>query len=229
MIDVAWLLALGAAFLFGLALVLTQSGLRRLTPSLGTLVSIPVSTVLMWGLAPFTYDGGWRIDAVATFAAIGVLFPATVTLLTFEANRRMGPAIAGAVGNLAPLFAVGLAVVALGELPGITQGAGVIVICAGVTLLALSRGRAGVPAWTIGAPALPLAAAAIRGAIQPAIKFGLALWPNPYMAALVGYSVSSLVVLAIAATRAGGRPRGFSRQVSLGLRRSASRTAPLSR
>jgi hypothetical protein len=43
----AWLLALGAACLFGLALVLTQFGLRTLMPSLGTLVSIPVSTALL--------------------------------------------------------------------------------------------------------------------------------------------------------------------------------------
>jgi drug/metabolite transporter (DMT)-like permease len=209
--EIAWLLALGAAFLMGLALVLTQLGLRWLSPSLGTLVSIPTSTALLWALAPFVYDGGWRTDAAAVFAAIGLLFPATVTLLTFEANRRMGPAVAGAVGNLAPLFAVGFAVVALADLPSPAQALGLIAIVAGVTLLTVERRRAVHP-WPAWALALPLAAAALRGGIQPAVKIGLALWPNPYMAALVGYSVSSVVVLAIAAFRARGWPRGFDRR-----------------
>lgn len=206
----AWPLALGAAALIGLALVLTQFGLRWLTPSLGTLVSIPVSTALLWSLAPVAYGGGWRLDAVVVFAAIGLLFPATVTLLTFEANRRMGPATAGAVGNLAPLFAVAFAIVALGELPDAAQAAGLLAVVAGVTLLTLSRGRSS-EAWPAWALALPLAAAAIRGAVQPAIKAGLELWASAYVAALVGYTVSSLVVLAIATARAGGWPRGFSR------------------
>jgi drug/metabolite transporter (DMT)-like permease len=208
--EIAWLLALGAAFLIGLALVLTQFGLRRLTPSLGTLVSIPTSALLLWALAPFTYDGGWRPDAAAIFAAVGVLFPATVTLLTYEANRRMGPAVAGAVGNLAPIFAVAFAVVVLAELPSVAQAVALVAIVLGVTLLTVDRG-ATADRWPAWALALPLAAAAIRGAVQPAIKLGLALWANPYMAALIGYSVSSVVVLAIASARAGRWPRGFER------------------
>ena len=60
--------------------------------------------------------------------------------------------------------------------------------------------------WPLGALLLPIAAAAIRGAIQPAVKAGLASWPNPFAAGLIGYSVSSLVVLAIA-SRAGALAR----------------------
>ncbi len=43
---------------------------------------------------------------MAIFAAVGLLFPGAATLLTFAANRALGPVITGTLGNLAPLFAV---------------------------------------------------------------------------------------------------------------------------
>ena len=43
---------------------------------------------------------------------------------------------------------------------------------------------------------LPLAGAAIRGGAQAAVKGGLALWPDPFVAVLVGYTVSSVMIFA---------------------------------
>lgn len=208
----AWVLALGAAFFFGLALVLTQIGLLRLTAALGVVVSVPSAAALFWIIAPLRFDAAsWQTGAAAIFAAVGILFPAVVTFLTFEANLRMGPNITGATGNLAPLFAVSFAVLALGEAPTVAQAFGVFAIILGVTVMSARRGRvaAGWPLWAL---ALPLAAAAIRGGIQPAVKLGLAQWPDPFAAVLIGYSVSSAVVIAIATVRARGWPRGFSRR-----------------
>ncbi len=94
MLDDPIVLALFAAFVFGLALVLTQFGLRHVLPGHGALVSIPNSTVLLWLVAPFLLT--WRdFDprAASIFAGVGLLFPAVVTLLTFEANRQMGPSM----------------------------------------------------------------------------------------------------------------------------------------
>jgi drug/metabolite transporter (DMT)-like permease len=39
--------------------------------------------------------------------------------------------------------------------------------------------------------------AALRGVVQVAAKAGLALWPSPFAASLIGYSVSSATVLAV--------------------------------
>ena len=39
---------------------------------------------------------GWDPRGALIFVLVGLLFPATVTLLTFEANRRMGPSVSGA-------------------------------------------------------------------------------------------------------------------------------------
>jgi len=60
--------------------------------------------------------------------------------------------------------------------------------------------------------ALSIAAAAIRSGIQPAMKFGLAMWANPFAAALIGYTPSSLVVFAVAVGRARDWPSGLKRR-----------------
>lgn len=199
-------LALGAAVLFGLGLVLTQRGLATMTPVAGAGVSMPAAALLFWAVAPLRFDpSAWNVTAAAVFAGVGVLYPAIATLLTFSANRRMGPGVAGAVGNLAPLFAVSVAVMALGETPGAGQVAGIVAIVAGVGLISL--GAPGVArGWPVWVLALPLAAAAIRGGVQPAVKAGLALWPSPFAAVLVGYTVSATVaLLAALSTGRGGR------------------------
>ena len=208
----AWIVALVSAFFFGLALVLTQFGLRSMAAIQGAAVSIPVSAVLCWCIVPFAVDfGGWNGGSAGIFAAVGLFFPATVTILTFEANRRMGPSVAGAVGNLAPLFAVLIAVVLLGEAVTPLMGAGVAAIVAGVTVMSLCR-RNGVAGWPVWALALPLLAALIRGAVQPAIKIGLAGWNSPLAAVAIGYAVSSVVVLGVAAVRSGRAASVFNRR-----------------
>jgi drug/metabolite transporter (DMT)-like permease len=199
-VTAAAALALGAAVLFGFGLVLTQRGLATMTPVAGAAVSMPAAAVLFWAAAPLRFDpSAWDFTAAAIFAGVGVLYPAIATLLTFVANRRMGPGVAGALGNLAPLFAVGLAVVTLGEIPGAGQAAGILAIVIGVGLISLGAPGA-VRAWPVWALALPLAAAAIRGGVQPAVKAGLALWPSPFAAVLLGYTVSATVALLAALT-----------------------------
>lgn len=61
------------------------------------------------------------------------------TLLTFEANRLMGPYVSGAIGNLAPLFAVVAALVVLSEALDILQWLAVAAILGGVTSMSLRR------------------------------------------------------------------------------------------
>lgn len=207
----AWLLALAAAFFFGLALVLTQFGLNHLPSFRGAIVSLPTSAVWFWVVGLFMLDGdGWRIDAAAIFAAVGLLFPVAVTLLTFEGNRRMGPNITGAVGGLAPLFAVMFAVIVLNEAPTLVQLLGIGAIVAGVAVMSASR-RQATATWPYWVLALPLLAAAIRGGTQPVVKAGLALWSSPLAAVVIGTTVSSIVILLVAVIRARGWPRGFNR------------------
>ena len=193
--PVAIALALYATFGFGAGFVLAQLALRWMPPRLGAAVSIPTSTLLFWGLTPFSVDpADFDLRAAGLFAAVGLLFPAAVTLLNFESNRLMGPNIAGAVTGSSPLFAVLLAVMLLGEHVRFWQLAGIAAIVGGVVLMYTGQWQA----FTVGGLcllALPLGASALRGFVQPVIRLGLERWPNPIAAVVIGYTVSSAVLI----------------------------------
>lgn len=208
----AVLLALASALGYGLGLTLTQFGLRDVPPATGAAISIPTSALLFLAAAPVGLAGttpAWA--ALPIFAAVGLLFPAAATLITFAANQRLGPVITGSLGNLAPVFAVLLAFVLLGEPIRIGQMVGLAIILAGVLALTGWGGRqqAGWASWYV---ALPLVTAALRGFIQPVIKLGLAIWPSPYAAVLAGYLVSAAVVVTALRLRTGRwRPQASAR------------------
>ncbi len=196
------LLALGAAFCFALALILTQFGLRTMPSWRSPLYSIGGSAVIAWILAAIFVDPSrFEWPAAAIFAAVGCIFPVVVSILAVRSNEKLGPAVAGAVGNVTPVFAVLGAVLFLGERMGPGQAAGLAMVVGGVALLAL-RGGAGGRNWSVWVLGLPLAAALVRGLIQPAIKTGLALWHEPLAAAAIGYTMSTIVILALVGRRA---------------------------
>lgn len=195
MSSLAVVFAFASAFCLAAGLMLTHFGLRHVPPLAGAAISVPSSTLLFICLAPFVLAGEPIIwAAVLIFAAIGLLYPGAVTLLTFAANRALGPVITGALGNLTPLFAVAFAVVMLGEPLHAAQLAGLLATVAGVVILTLTR-RESTARWLSWALLLPLFAAMLRGVIQPSIKLGLEVWASPFAAALSGYIVSSAVVI----------------------------------
>ena len=210
LLDQPILLALCASFFFGLALVLTQFGLRHMRPSEGVLFSIPLVTAILWASVPVIGLAGWEVRAAGVFLAVGLLYPAVVTMLTYQANHLMGPGVAGALGNLAPLFAVLGSIALLGDMPGPVQLLGVLAIVLGVVMLSASRSDAS-RTWPWWAIALPLTASIIRGVAQPVSKIGLAIWPSSFAAVLLGFTASTVVVAIAAATRHRGLPAGLSR------------------
>ncbi len=208
----AVLLALAAALGYGLGLTFTQIGLRDVPPAAGAAISIPTSALLFVAAAPIALAGTTPVwSALPVFAAVGLYFPAAATLITFAANRRLGPVIAGSLGNLAPVFAVLLAFVLLGEPLRLGQMLGLGIILAGVLALTGPAGRA-TAGWASWYLALPLVTAALRGFVQPVIKLGLAIWPSPFAAVLVGYLVSAAVVVTALRLRTGRwRPQANAR------------------
>ncbi len=195
-------LALAAAVCFAVALILTQYGLRTMPSWRSPLYSIGGSAIIAWILAIFFVDPATvQTRAVLIFAGVGIVYPVVVSILSVRSNERLGPAVAGAVGNVTPLFAVLGAVLFLDERLGWGQTAGLALVMAGVALLAL-RGGVGGRQWSVWVLLLPLGAAMIRGAIQPAIKTGLALWHEPMAATAIGYTLSTAVILILVGRRA---------------------------
>jgi drug/metabolite transporter (DMT)-like permease len=191
------ILALCSAVFIALALVLTQFGLRTLTPLRGASISVPTTAAMFAAMAPVSIDvAHWHGRSVLLFALAGVFFPVTVTLLTFASNRHLGPAITGALGNLTPLFAVGSAVVLVGESPAWLQVVGILCVVLGAFTLYVGRSPmlVSIGAWIF---ALPILAALLRGLVQPVVKLGLQTWPNPFAAVTIGYLVSAGILVAV--------------------------------
>lgn len=208
--------ALMAAALFGAALVTTQFGLRHMDGLAGAKVSISSAAALLWLLLPLRGLDGWNPQGAGVFLALGLFFPVAVTLLAYEANRRMGPTIAGAIGSTAPLFAVLGAVLFLGETLGLSQIAATLAIVAGSTVLVWrgqsSDGGEGSLQGAAFVSWVAWFAAALRALAQVIAKAGLLLWPNPYAAVVLGYSVSAVAIWVIAAFSRRPGSRSYTRR-----------------
>jgi drug/metabolite transporter (DMT)-like permease len=177
--------------------------LRTVEPLSGAAISVPSFTLLFLLLSPLILQDEpvvWR--GLPIFIAIGLFFPASLTLLTFASNRSLGPVITSTLGNLAPLFAVATAVVLLHEPLHPPQLLGLVVAVAGAAIITVTRPR-DLGHWRSWALLLPLCSALIRGVVPPIVKLGLAVWPSTLWACLIGYVMSSLVVLTVQRIRKG--------------------------
>jgi drug/metabolite transporter (DMT)-like permease len=200
-------LALVSAFFVALGHVLAKFGLATLSPLRGAGVSVPTTTLALLLLSPFLIDWShWNWKVLPIFAAVGCVFPAAVTLMNFESNRRVGPGLTAALSNLTPLFAVLGGIVLLGEVPRASQGVALLVILSGVALL-LWRPERITQTHLLHAVAIALTAGALRGVVQPIIKLGQVSWPDPYAATTISYVVSATIILFIKAVT----ERGFRR------------------
>jgi drug/metabolite transporter (DMT)-like permease len=203
MTGAAIVLAFASAAFLGAGAVLTQLGLRTVAPLSGAAISIPSFTLVFLAVSPILLrDEPIVWQAVPIFAVIGLTFPALVTLLTFTSSRALGPVITSALGNLAPLFSVALAVLVLHEPLRLMQFVGLLVAVLGV-LIITARGADAARDWRTWTLLLPLGAALLRGVIPPVIKLGLEIWPSPIGAGLTGYIFSSLTVLIVERIRNG--------------------------
>jgi drug/metabolite transporter (DMT)-like permease len=191
----AVLLALLSAVCFGVALVTGRIGLRTLDARSGAAISIPTAAAMFAVAAPFTLDlSAFHVEAAIWFAVIGLFFPAVVTLLTFRSNEELGPTVTGAVSGTAPLFALVGAAWFLREKIPIEAAVAAVGVVVGIVLLSSKRGT-GMPRTSGWLLALPLSGAAVRGFAQAGAKAALALWPQPVAATLIGYFVSSVLVV----------------------------------
>lgn len=204
-------------------MIASKVGLRYMTALAGVTVSIPSTTVLFWLTLPWLIDtAAASLAATLVFTAVGLFFPAAVTLLVFQSTARIGPTAAATLSCTAPLFAVAAAVVVLGETLDLRGAGGTLAVVLGVIALSTGAARAtatapvgdGVgdvairkparetsAAGMSGRPAQPggvamaLGAAALRAAAQVLLKVGFVFWANPLAAILIGYAMSTAVIL----------------------------------
>ncbi len=212
--SIALPLAVSSSFCFGVALVTGRIGLRSIDARSGAAVSIPTATLLFALASPFMFDAtDFSATAALWFAVVGLFFPAMVTLLTFRSNETLGPTITGAVSGTAPLFALLAAGLLLGERVPLSAAVASAAIVVGVALLSWKQNavRPGFVGWAL---LWPICGALVRGFAQAGAKAGLLLWPNPFAAGLISYSVSTATVIGVNQVGRLQRPRLTKRGVA---------------
>lgn len=202
-------MALLAALQFALVVLLVRKGLDYADAATGTVISIAAATLVFWVTAPLYVERHyWSSPALLIFGAVGLFRPSFSTWLSNAATMQLGPTIAATVGGIAPVFAVAGGVLLLSEPLTAPVVAGTLGIVAGVMVLSSpGRGRPG--GWAKIALLLPLAAAVLRAIAQVMTKWGLDILPDPFMAGLMGFTVSLLMTapLALMRRRARALPR----------------------
>jgi uncharacterized membrane protein len=201
-VSAAALLALLAAFGFGLANVLMKRGLQHARPQAAALVSVTFTAlfidVLAVARAPVSRFATWSI---LPFVAAGLVAPGLGRLLLFMGIDRVGVGRAMSLASTTPLFSVVLAILVLGERPSSLLLLGVTSIVAGAGLLAY-RPATDV-SWKRRALVFPLLAAlsfAVRDLVS---RGGLLAYPEPLVGAAVSASTSLVLFWAFSVLRGG--------------------------
>ena len=157
-------------------------------------------------------SGSFDLEAALIFAGVGLhLSRSLVSILSVRSNEQLGPpspAPSAMCRRCSPCWAR-CSSWASGSGRARSPGSPWWSAAWRCSRCAAAAGGRRWPVWVL---ALPLAAALVRGAIQPAIKTALALWHEPLAAAAIGYTLSTVVILSLVGRRAlarrAGRPHG---------------------
>ena len=182
-----------AAVAFAVAAVLVKRGLQHATPLAGVLLSVHFTAATVWALAAATQPlSGLFTWRAWPFLVAGLVAPGLARLGLYIGVHRVGAARASALSSFAPLFAVTMAVVALGEQPGWGLLAGAAAIVAGGVLLAY-RHRDD-RAWRRRDLAFPILGALGFGIRDNLSRWGFAGFPHPLLAAAAATAASVAVM-----------------------------------
>lgn len=198
--------AVAAALLFATGDQFQNIGLRSLDSRSGTMIAVVTSAACYWLLAPWLLDVSYLGKAgILVFALIGLFRPAVSANLSVAGIRYLGPTLSSTLSSTSPLFGTALGILWLGEILNWQEAVGTAGIVAAIVLLS-RRGRTVVTHWPVWALALPVGAAAIRSLAHVLSKVGMETVPDPYLAGLVSFTVSTLVLVSTQMARR-DRPR----------------------
>lgn len=199
MTGVTWAIAAGVGF------GMYQSVLRRATVRIDayrtTLASLVVAVVVLAAVAGLTEDpgrlAGTSAIGLVSFGAAGVVhFVAGWTFLGLS-QQRIGASRTGVVIAATPLIGTLLAAIFLDEQVSAQILAGVVLVAAGVGLIAAegTRGSGDRRSW--GNPLYGLGAAASWGTSPLFIRRGLEELDVPILGVTVGMTVAAVVMGAV--------------------------------
>jgi drug/metabolite transporter (DMT)-like permease len=196
---IVYALSLVPAVLWGFAPILSKRGMSNGgAPLQAALVVVFVDSVLyllalvfVQGGVPFT---DLTTEALGVFLVAGLVGTALGRLSTFAGVQRVGASVNSAGISVRPLFATIMAVTLLGEQASLFTVGGVLVLVAGLAVLALARGG-DISGWESWELLFPVAAAALFAVGNVLRRYGLQLTETTALEAVALNEMAALVVL----------------------------------
>ncbi len=205
---IAEFLAVMTAIGFATGDVVARLALRHASPFMGAFMTSVIGFLLfgsvLWAVGP---GAPVNLTGIGWFLLAGLAQPAFGFITLMKAFERVGVARTAAIMGTSPLFGVSIAVLFLGERPGLSVAAGTALIVFGVILLSLEEGTKGAMKWKdMGYPFLT---ALLFGLVPVLRKSGLNHIPSPLFGMTVA-SFSGLIILT-ACARMFPAGRGFTK------------------
>lgn len=197
--PVVYALALVPALLWGFSPVLSKRGMAAGGTSLqASLVVVLVDSTLYVAALAVLRGGsafaGLTAETFGVFLLAGIFGTAIGRLATFAGVDRVGASVNSAGVSARPLFATVLAVLFLGEAAALSTAVGVLVLVAGLTVLALAKGG-DISGWEPYELLFPVGAAVCFAVGNVLRRYGLTSSDVSSLEAVALNELAALVVL----------------------------------
>lgn len=167
----------------------------------GATIGITSSTCILWLAAPwFLEPAQFWTSVVLLFALSGLLRPSISANLSIIGIRFLGPTLASTFAATTPIFGACIGILFLDETLTWPIALGTMGIMLAVMILSKRKKEpagSAVKTWPLWAILFPLGAACLRSVAHVMIKVGMLEVPDPYFAALVAFTTSSIVMLSL--------------------------------
>ncbi|MGD9240681.1 MAG: EamA family transporter [Desulfobacterales bacterium] len=180
-------LAIAAAFLYGLAMIMAQIGLKDTDTFSGALISMIFSYIgslfIFIYFVPISHFASW---ALIYFLIAGLCGPCLGRFLLFIGINRVGSSIASTLYSIKPLFSAIAAVLILGEHLTTGIAAATVIMVAGLAIVSFEEsGKKIESAWSKKDLIFPIMAGAAYGLSHVFRKIGLNINHEPLMGVVV--------------------------------------------
>jgi drug/metabolite transporter (DMT)-like permease len=191
-------LALLAAFSYGLSVVLIRKKLDESNYFSATMMVTVTGNIILWPPALlFTNLKTVNLRGILFFIIAGMLAPGITRLLYYKGMDVLGVSINASIFATYPMYSSVLAVLLLGEVIAPENWIGVICMVAGVMFIERSLDKPKTETKKIFKKGLifPLLATLTIASSQLVRKYGLNIYNEPLLGVAIGYSSSFLLYL----------------------------------
>ncbi|OGP30274.1 MAG: hypothetical protein A2038_15530 [Deltaproteobacteria bacterium GWA2_57_13] len=176
-------LSLLASLCYACAGIFAQRGLHQLPTPWGAWITLVVNSLFLWLLHLLVSpEAPIFISANLIFVFIGFFVPGLTRVLNFRGIRTLGASVTSTVINSTPMFATALAVIFLGERPGLVVLSGLGVIVGGLTAISWGGGRGW---WSQLELFYPLLAAVFFAGKDVLARWGMGITGQPILAVAI--------------------------------------------